>query len=190
MAFEVPVIGSPNTSQDPKIKSAIEGTNTFIATYRTLLFARTNLTTDAAAATYQIGNASNRTSGLEIGATESLPYFYFDDADYVVTGQTQKLRVRAQVAANATKPTIKFTIGLYPLTVAGAADTMVPTLGTVVSGSTVEINEPAASTVTSAVGSDFTIPSDGAYMLGVVTSGTLTNNSRVNISAQLQTRST
>lgn len=197
MAFEVPTIGSPNSTQDPKIKSAVEGLNSFAGTYRTLLSSSQTLRIDIGAFTYLVAN----TSGVPVVSGENIstageakgfavPYFYFDDADYLVSGLTQKLRIRAQMMVNATKPTIKFTVGLYPITVAGAADVLSVTLGTVVSGSTVEINEPAASTITSGTGSDFTIPSDGAYMLGVVTSGTLTNNSAVYLSAQLQTRST
>lgn len=124
-----------------------------------------------------------------VANTPAPPFFYFAKADYEVANKTQKLRLRAQVAANATKPALKFTYGLYPVTVAGGADQATMTLGTVVSGSTLEFNEPTASTVTSKETADFTIPADGAYMLGVVTSATLTNNSFVICSGQLQTRS-
>lgn len=168
------------------------------AAYRLLCHSHLSLASDAAAGTYPLQAyspepANPKVSGgnvINAGLPFSLPAFlYFDDADYTVGSKTQKLRLRAQVACNATKAAIKFTFGLYPITVAGAADTLTVTLGTVVSSSTVEINEPAASTVTGAVNSDFTIPSDGAYALGVVTSATLTNNSAVLLSAQLQTRS-
>jgi hypothetical protein len=159
--------------------------------YKQLFFGGTAITLDAPAGTYIFANAPVGAiqSGANIVSNAVPPYFYFDDADYTVSGKTQKLRLRFQVACNATKATIKFTTGLYPVTVAGAADQLSFALGTVVSGSTVEVNEPAASTVSTAVGSDFTIPADGAYALGVVTSGTLTNNSAVLLSAQLQTRS-
>lgn len=204
MAFSVPTIGSPNSTQDPIVKSAVEGLNNWAGTYRTILHGRQGIDgrqgieTDKVAGTYIIGGRNGTANGTIVSPVASggnitenpVPFFYFDDADYLVSSLTQKLRLRTQIACNATKAAIKFTFGLYPITVAGAADQLTMTLGTVVSGSTVEINEPAASTVSSGTGSDFTIPADGAYCLGVVTSGTLTNNSCVLLSAQLQTRST
>lgn len=99
------------------------------------------------------------------------------------------MRLRAQLACNATKPTIKFTFGLYPITVAGSANQVNITAGTVVSGSTVEANEPSASTITQKEGSDFTVPANGAYAIGVVTSAKLTANSAVVLISQLQIRS-
>lgn len=158
------------------------------STYRQLLRTTGTLVNDATAGGYMIGSEKAWASG-SASSELSFPYIYFDDADYKVEGKTQKLRIRAQVASNATKATIKFTFGLYPFTVAGAADNLTLTLGTVVAGSTVAINEPAASSITSGVGSDFEVPVDGAYLLGVETSGTLTNNSRVMLSSQLQTHS-
>lgn len=116
------------------------------------------------------------------------PYIYFDDADYTVASKTQKLRVRAQIACNATAPAITFTVGLYPVTVAGGADTLTFTLGTVVAGSTVAFASPSASTIAQSNSGDLTIPSDGAYAFGFVTSGVPAANSASLISAQLQTR--
>lgn len=156
--------------------------------YRLVFQSQSVCRLDLAAGTYALDGVNALKSGNNLSSA-ALAFFYFDDADYTVAGKTQKLRLRAQIAVNETKAAIKFTFGLYPITVAGGADECKVTLGTVVSGSTVEINEPAASTVTSAAGSDFTIPSDGAFALGVVTSGTLTNNSDTRLSAQVQTRS-
>lgn len=114
--------------------------------------------------------------------------FHFAAGDYAVAGKTLKLRLRAQVAANATKPALKFTFGLYPITVAGGANTINVTLGTVVPGSTVEFNEPAASAVTLGSSGDFAVPADGAYVFGVVNSAKLTASAFVGLNAQLQTR--
>jgi hypothetical protein len=165
--------------------------------YRKIFHSSGMLGSDANAGTYLLGaNASS--SSLMLGQTlditpadgaERAPdIFYFDDADYTVSGLTRKLRLRAQVAANATQPIVTFTFGLYPITVAGTADNLTFTLGTVVSSSTVAIASPAASTVTSGVNSDFTIPADGSYALGVVTNASMTNNSAVAAYAQLQLR--
>lgn len=128
-------------------------------------------------------------SGSEVAATiQPIPVFHFAKADYEVAGKTQKLRLRAQVSANATAPAVTFTPGLYPVTVAGGVGAITFTLGTVVTGSTVAIASPSASTVTQANSGDFTIPSDGAYVLGFACSGSPAANARGLLTAQLQTR--
>lgn len=156
--------------------------------YRSLLHVNQQAGVDTVAGTYVLRETSGGGSLLPTGSASTLqvPTLYIDDADYLLSGLTAKLRLRAQVLTNATQPTITFTFGLYPVTVAGAADNLTFTLGTVVSGSTVAIASPAASTPVSGVGTDFNVPADGQYVLGVVTSGTLTNNNLSQLSAQLQ----
>lgn len=167
------------------------------AAYRTLLTSVGVHGLDNLAGTYLLGSAGDaaRTmykSGQSQGFTGGYSppdLIHFDDADYVVGSKTQKLRVRAQVAANATAPAITFTVGLYPLTVAGATDALAFTVGTVVTGSTVAIASPPASTITQDNSGDFAIPADGAHCLAVVTSAQIANNSAVTVAVQLQTRS-
>lgn len=172
--------------------------------YKTLLFAPAVLGGDQTAATYILGTLAGPAglatvmsavaSGADVvdssgGACANLPpVIYFDDADYSVSSKTQKLRVRAQVLTNATAPAITFTVALYPVTVAGGSDALTFTLGTAVSGSTVAIASPSASAVTQGTSGDLTIPSDGAYALGVVTSGTIANNAASLVYGYLQTR--
>lgn len=162
------------------------------AVYKTLLVARGGLGSDTTAGTYHLtagGNDKHAVAVPVASLAASIPQvIYFDDADYTVSSKTQKLRVRAQILTNATQPTITFTFGLYPVTVAGGADQITFTLGTVVPGSTVAFASPAASTASQNNSGDFTIPADGVYALGLVTSGTLTNNAVVIPSAQLQSR--
>lgn len=165
--------------------------------YRTLFVARQSIQTDRAAGTYILCNRTGTAAGavasggniLATGEAPAVPYFYFDDEDYKVTNKTQKLRLRAQAACNATKAAINFVVRLYPITVAGGVDELTLTLGTAVAGSDVELTEPAASSITQKNSGEFSIPVDGAYCLGVQTNATLTNNSAVLISAQLQTKS-
>lgn len=137
-----------------------------------------------------ISPATLMVSGFTNGSTIGHPpCFNLASADHTVAGKTAKLQLRAALLSNATKPALKFTYGLYPVTTSGPAGTFVLTLGTVVAGSTVEINEPAASTVTRAVtAGDFTLPADGLYTLGVVTNATLTNNNVSLLHAELQIR--
>jgi hypothetical protein len=205
LSYTVPSKGEALGTSDGKIKTALAQIKEVVklplsdanlaspnnSVYRLIFSSKQIANSELAAGTYLLqgsGAATPIASGANLGAAGELPYFDFAKADYEVASKTQKLRLRAQVACNATKPLIKFTFGLYPVTVAGAGTEFIPTFGTVVTSSTVEINEPAASTVTRAVNSDFTIPADGAYVLGFVTSAKLTANSNTRLSAQLQTR--
>jgi hypothetical protein len=165
------------------------------ALYKPLFSATGALFNDAPAGTYVVGNR------LDGGAADSspvnvvfsgfaeiaaLPLFIYGSLDYTVAGLTPGLRLRAGVRTNGTASGITFTFGLYPITWSGAADTLTATLGTVVTGSTVAIATPAAnSAVLARTTSDITPPADAEYCLGVVTSGTLANNSAVLVSAQL-----
>jgi len=172
--------------------------NDLAGQYKTLLTTTAGITAGETAATkilsptdvdleqiYESGN--DIIAGTRFRAF--VPMIYFDDADATATSLIQKLRLRAQVNTNNASPTITFTFGLYPVTFAGGTDTFTVTLGTVVSGSTVAIASPAATSTTSANSGDFTIPSDGQYALGLVTSATMTTASAALLTAQLQTRS-
>lgn len=156
--------------------------------YRYMLLATGLVLNNVSANSLILTNSTVVVSGAT-GGLAPMPYIYFDDADFTVASKTQKMRLRAQIAVNGTKASIKFTFGMYPITVSGGSNEYKITLGTVVSGSTVEINEPTANTISQAVGSDFTIPADGAYALGVVTSGSTPESHRSALSAQLQSRS-
>jgi hypothetical protein len=123
-------------------------------------------------------------------AASAAQFIYLDDADYTVAAKTAKLRVRLAILSNATTAAITFTAGLYPITVAGIADTMTITAGSVVGSSTAAIASPTLSAVSHQESSDFNIPTDGAYMLGIVLSGTVTANSFVSCTLSLQTRNT
>lgn len=171
--------------------------------YKTIFTASCLFGSDLAAATYLVSTKYDDTtrvatpiaSGGTFQTTSPAIFpagdigIYFDDADYTVGSKTTKLRLRAQVSDNATAwSSVTATFGLYPVTFAGGADALTVTLGTVVSGSTVAIANPSASTTNQDNSGDFTIPSDGFYCIGVVTSATLTNNATSLLTAQLQTR--
>lgn len=208
--YELAKVGDTNASAGPKWVAQFEGMNNKLnssnlledsglaspnnSCYRTLLSVTSILSNALVASTYLLGSyaAGNPSASGANLLTGTVPWglFYMAKADCEVAGKTQKLRLRSQFSTNATKPTQTFTPGLYPITVAGGANELKLTLGTVVTGSNAgSAAEPTASTVTSKETSDFTIPADGLYCLGLVTSGTLTANSTLAISAQLQTRS-
>lgn len=128
------------------------------------------------------------------GVNQSLispAFFYLTSSDYTVGSKTQKLQLRAQHFTNATAPANTVTFGLYPITsVAGTANNVNITLGTVVSGSTVAFANPAASTRSQGISGDFSFPSDGFYALGfAITGGSAAANAQMALNAQLQIHS-
>ncbi len=102
-------------------------------------------------------------------ASEQVATFSIASSDYLVANRTTKMQIRVSIAVNATAPTSTFTFGLYPVTVAGGSSVLAATLGTVVSGSTVAFVAPSASTMATAASGTFTIPANGAYILGCTT---------------------
>lgn len=204
----IPTIGEPNSTEDSDVRNALislrDGLNAILnndntvmgmQNYRNIFQATGGFAAEFS--TLEAGKiyllANSKAADIIISGATSIrevpfPFFYFDDADYLITGKTLKMRLRSQIAVNGTKPTIKFTVGLYPISSSGGAEILLITAGSVVSGSTIEFNEPAASTITQNVTSDFTIPSDGAYALGVTVSGDINTNSQVKINTQVQVR--
>jgi hypothetical protein len=207
--YEQAGLGEPNSTAGPKWLAQFKGMNEKLnssnlledtgltspnnSAYRTIFQAQQGLTPGTGGGTYILGAAAKDpvASGANISGAGFFPFpvFYLVKADYEVANKTQKLRIRAQMSINATKPTQSFNIGLYPLTVAGGAAELKFTLGTAVSGSAVGFGEPEASTVNLKEGSDFSAPANGLFCLGTTVSTNLTTNSVAFISAQLQTRS-
>ena len=93
---------------------------------------------------------------------------------------------------NASAPGRTMTVGMYPVTaVGGATDTTSVTLGTVVSGSTIQFTSASMTAKSSlqTVTADFNVPSDGMYVLGFnITGGTIGGNALPNVLADLQVR--
>jgi len=161
------------------------------AIYKTICMGARPFNTALGAGTYFLAYNTGASSQSGVNSpNQVLPYFYFAKADYEVAGKTTKLRMRAQIGVNATVPTQTFTIGMYPLTWGGGANELKVTAGTVVSGSTVAIASPSANALSQGNSGDFTIPADGAYAIAVVISATMTTNSAISISAQLQVHNT
>jgi hypothetical protein len=105
-------------------------------------------------------------------------------SEYAVAGKTTKLRLRTAWATNNVAPGNTATLGLYPVSVSGTAGAGLwqITLGTVVSGSTVVVTTPGPNTASPVVGSDFTIPADGLYTVGVSLSAGGAANSAIQFS--------
>lgn len=161
------------------------------ASYRTLMDCSGSHIAGRVAGKYWLGQ------GDPIGVTGTGTLYppnllYIDSADYpTVNGLAPKLRLRAQVYVNDVAPTGNFTFGLYPVTrpgTSGGAGLNIYTMGTVVNGSTVAVNTPAADSANVLVGSDFALPANGHYVIGVVTTATVATSSHLHMSAILQLR--
>lgn len=138
--------------------------------YRTLFRTGTRLTTAAASGTkYLLAPNLADTSAAGITANQAGMNMIFNlvAADLAITGLTTKLRVEASVSGAGTAPAVTITTGLYPVTI--SANSYV--LGTVVANSGAALASPPSG-ITSANSGDFDLPTDGAYMLGVIVSGT------------------
>lgn len=137
-----------------------------------------------------LSNGSFVATGVNT-SNNSLRLIRLASADYSM-GLTTKLRVRAVLSTNAVAPTSTFTIGLHPVTAtAGSSGNIQYTIGAATAGSTAQSVAPGASSMAALAGSDFTIPGDGFYALGVVLSvSTVAVGSVAAISAQLQMRHT
>jgi hypothetical protein len=161
--------------------------------YRTVAEVSSAIDSDVtySAATYiMVGSSVIRLSGFSFDAPGSFVappnQLLLNPSDYTITGRTAKLRLRAMVACNGTAPARTFTFGLYPLSVSGGAETLVITLGALVTGSSIAIASPPANSGTIATSADFDVPSAGAYLFGVALSGDPAANNSSTLVAHLQ----
>lgn len=162
------------------------------ASYRTILDCSGSHTAAKAAGTYAMGHGDPiAVSGA--GILYPLNTIYLAGADYpTLNTLAPKLRIRAQLYTNDVQPSGNFVFGLYPITrpgTSGGAGACIFTLGTVVSGSNgASFTNPAADGLLQATSADFAMPSDGHYVIGVLTTGTIATSAHVHLSAQLQLR--
>ena len=159
------------------------------APYRTLLNAAGSHVAARAAGTYGLGHGAPLVAS-GVGSLAPLAMVYIADADFpIIREEPSRLRLRVQLCVNDVAPGGNYTVGLYPVTrpaTSGGAGLCIMTLGTVVPGSTVLFTAPAADSILSGTGTDFALPADGFYVIGVVTSAIVATSSLVQINAQLQ----
>jgi hypothetical protein len=117
----------------------------------------------------------------------AVAWAYLDPAGFAVTGKTNtQLVLRMSLATSTIAPTVNFTAQLNAVTFGGASSGLVtPTAGSLVTGSAVTINAPAASSGLVIESAPFTFPTAGAYAPIVITSGTTAANSGTNVTVQL-----
>lgn len=178
------------TNSTVMASTAFVTTASSYGTYQTLLNVGASHTAAKVAGTYALGYGDvAAVSGT--GTLYPIGIIGIYSADFpTVNGLSAKLRIRAQVNCNDVAPTGNFTFGLYPITrpaSSGAAGLCIYTIGTVVSGSNgATVSTPAADSQNSLVSSDFALPSDGQYIIAVVTTGTIATSAHVHLNAQLQ----
>lgn len=200
------VWASPALTGNPTAPTATAGDNdTSIATtafvgaavpnasYRTLMQASSIITAGSAIGTYAM--VAGGDGCVLSGANTATPVqsIYIDSADYPTTnGAATKLRIRVQLYTNDTAPTGNYTFGLYPITrpaTSGGSGVNIYTIGSVVAGSNgATFTAPAADGLLSAVGADFSLPSNGHYVIGVLTTAIPAANSNIQFNASLQMR--
>lgn len=97
---------------------------------------------------------------------------YLDPAQYGITGFTPQCRIVANFQQNAVAnaPTSVTTVGLYPVTPAGATTTWAPTLGTLVANSTAQQIGGAAGSDNQVVSATFPMPVADSYTIAAVVS--------------------
>ncbi len=163
------------------------------ASYRTILDCTGSHTAAKTAGTYALGHGDPiAVSGT--GTLYPLNTIYIAAADYpTLNSVTSKLRIRAQIYTNDVAPfTGTLTVGLFPITrpsTSGGAGLCIYTMGTVVSGSNGAVfTNPTADGLLQTTSSDFSLPSDGHYVIGIVTSATVATSAHIHLSAQLQLR--
>jgi hypothetical protein len=188
-----PIVPTP-TAGDNSTKTATTAyvrTAISVSRYENLLQVGASHTAGAVAGTYGLG-FGNVAAVSGTGTLYQLGILHYVAADYPTTidGLSPKLRIRAQVNCNDVAPTGNFTFGMYPITrpaTSGGAGLCIYTIGTVVSGSNGStVSTPAADSQNSLVGSDFTPPADGQYIIAVVTTATVAASAHVHLNAILQ----
>lgn len=161
------------------------------ASYRNILDCSGSHTAGRVAGTYMMPQG-DPIAVVGTGTLYPMNTIYIDPADFpTVDGLAAKLRIRAQVFVNDVAPTGNYTFGLYPVTrpaTSGGTGLVIYTVGTVIAGSTVALNTPAADSSNNVVGADFAMPAAGHYVVGVVTTATVAASSHLHISTQLQMR--
>lgn len=139
------------------------------AVYRTVLSGGIYIPGGVATGTYIPGVAALVDSVTSIQSVADA-VINIASASYAVTGKTTYMRLRVNMATNATSlSTSVVKTGLYPVSSCAGASSgvLTATLGTVVSGSQVTHGASWSSGATGDVSSDFALPSNGPYVVGV-----------------------
>jgi hypothetical protein len=180
--------GKPISTAEAAILAAILGV------YRLVLAASGSHTAARIGGTYGLGLGDPAAiSGT--GTLYPLAIIRIDSADFpTINALAAKFRVKWNLSTNDVAPFSAgqaITFGLYPITrpgTSGGAGLAIFTLGTVVTGSTSGVTNPAADAQLTGQSGDFALPADGYYVLGFVTTAAVATSAHIHTSAQLLAR--
>jgi len=161
------------------------------ASYRVIAQASGSHIAAKVAGTYLMGDGDPlAVSGT--GTLYPIKIIHIAAADYpTVDGKTAKLKLKVNLAVNDVAPTGNYTFGLYPITrpaTSGGTGLDIYTAGTVTASSTVLFTAPAVDSLQTGSSSDFALPADGFYAIGVLTTATVANSSHLHMAAYLMMR--
>lgn len=151
------------------------------ARYETVLTQHGVLAAGTTAATSWFDVAGVRTTS-GTGTAAARPQLVFSATDWP---GFSVMNLQVSLTATATQTGLTYTFGLYPVANTGTT-TIIPTLGTVTSGSTVAFSAPATAAESRGNSGDFANPAADLYMIGCVNSGTVTASSEVAFTALLR----
>ena len=182
------MLASNNLSDVENITTARNNLQ-LVSNYRTILHGQSSHIAAKSAGTYALASADPAAiSGT--GTLYNQALIYIDSNDYVtVNGIPPVMRLKTMLLVNNVAPTGNFTFGLYPVTrpsPSGGAGLNILTLDSVVANSTCIYTTPSIANMTMINTSDFAIPSNGFYVLGVLTTATVAASSLVWLYADLQ----
>lgn len=130
----------------------------------------------------------NDTSINASGTTAARGAFYFDPADFAISGRTTKIRVEAGWMVNDTAPGVTMNVALYRVTgISGGAAAHSITLAGA-ADATAASGVLAANGLSRAVSADITAPVAGFYVLVLDLSGAMAVGSSVQVRARVQLR--
>lgn len=162
-----------------------------LAFWQTMMDCTASHTAARVLGTYWLGHG--QAAGITgTGTLYSPTIFRIDTADFpTVSGIAPKFRIKGILNVNDVAPTGNYTFGLYPVTrpaTSGGAGLAIYTMGTVIAGSTVAVNAPAADSQNTFQSADFALPAAGFYVIGFVSTANVAASSHLHISALLQRR--
>lgn len=148
---------------------------TLLGAYRTVAEVDTFLSSAQSGANTWIPSGGG--SVVLLGANGGPAIFPITLADYTVTGLTTQFRVQTATITNTVAPAVNFTFALQKVATVGGTAGSILIASLAAAPTSVTRTTPAASSMFVDATSDFTVSSDGVYVLTVASSGTPAANS-------------
>jgi len=159
-----------DSTQTPGLKTGIP----LAAVRHKTLVANTVGLIPASTAAGNYGFNMSGAAGTTVGSNANGVFIVDAANDWTLSGRTPKFVTRLLVGTNGTAPAITFTAGLSSLNSAsGGANAFTYGWASQTAGTTAAVASPSANSWTQNTSSPFSLPSDGPYILTVLTSGAM-----------------